>query len=113
MALLKEFEKQIAELKSKLYTVIVRYDEKDRPGSLEAMHEYESLLKKIFLYWRSLFYGGKHMAYVLRMPSKELQEMFNMMTHWYVKHIINNSSFYNDALSILKTNYEKGLYQLS
>lgn len=89
-AVLKEFNGQIGELKEKMYDVMVRNNNADEPGNLDSLHRYEELLRKILFFWKQLYQGGAAAAYTLRMPSEELQELFDTKTRWYIQNIVKN-----------------------
>ena len=112
---LNEFNKQIAELKNKIYDVIIRNNENDQPGSLTSLHHYEELLKKIFLYWKKLYDVGSGLGYTIQMPSKELQKLFHDKTGWYIQNIVKNSDtdVRHQGIFIVGQNCEKDPYNLN
>ena len=90
-AVLKEFNGQMSELKEKMYDVMVRNNSADEPGNLNSLHRYEELLRKILFFWKRLYESGAAAAtYTLRMPSEELQDLFNEKTRWYIQNIVKN-----------------------
>ncbi len=89
-AVLKEFNDQISQLKAKMYDVMVRNNVEDQPGNLDSLHRYEELLRKILLFWKRLYNAGAAATYTLRMPSEELQKLFEEKTYWFLQNIVKH-----------------------
>ncbi len=90
-AVLKEFNEQMNKMKEKLYDAMVRNNNADQPGNLDSLHRYEELLRKILFYWKRLYHNGAVSGYTLRMPSEELQKIFDEKTSWYIHNILKSS----------------------
>jgi hypothetical protein len=105
METLEDFNKEVAELKNSLYDVMIRNNPTNNPGSLESLRQYEEVMRKIFMYWKTLYESGPK-NYTLRMPSEELNETFNEKTKWFIQNIIKNSDFgfRTNAMKNLQTN---------
>ncbi len=112
--ILNEFNEQIAELKNKIYDSLIRNNPKDEPGSLMMLHNYESLLKKIFLYWKTLYNVGSSVGYSIRMPTEGLQKLFHEKTAWYIQNIVKNpdTDVRYKGIFIVEQNCEKDPHSL-
>ena len=112
---LKEFNEEVAELKNNLYDSMVRNNQSNNPASLDSLHRYEELMRKIFTYWKMLYNSGSRNAYILRMPNQELQDTFYEKTQWFIKNIINNPdfTFRTNAMNLLQKNCEMDAVNLN
>ncbi len=112
---LKEFNEEVAELKNSLYDSMVRNNRSNNPASLDSLHRYEELMRKIFTYWKTLYDSGVHRAYILRMPNEELQDVFYKKTQWFINNILNQPdfNFRTKAMHLLQKNCEMDAVNLN
>lgn len=110
---LKEFNEEIIELKNALYDHMIRNNQENNPATLDSLHRYEELMRKIFTYWKTLYESGPQ-NYTLRMPSEELNHTFNEKTKWFIQNIIKNSDFgfRTNAMKNLQTNCTSDVMKL-